>query len=373
MTLLKEISRKGRLFLCLAMSKIQRAYTTHLTEVGQRKPKIRIVAIAKNESAYLPEWIFHHLYFGFDSIEIYYNRCSDETLSLIKHFEHETRVDFINADNIFETNSNPQCVSYKRAMKKARAEGFSDVLFIDVDEFWMPLDCKSTIIDCVSTMPDYDVINFEWINKFELAPIFTRALSHQLQFVRASQLKSLIKTYVFPVTLNPHNVVEKGLKYINALGDTIKFANAHYSKVGSAEQALPLKPYVILHRMIRSQEEYIALLSKGRPHIQSSHEIAIKNNRAGIPKRDLVEEHLLPLTELQAYQKYMDLMLDDKELTDIVARGREFVMSSYRNILNVIATAPRNAAPLLEKSLRNIDLPDIDNAMRQFKRNIGQS
>lgn len=44
--------------------------------------KIKLVAIAKDEAAYLPEWIFHHLYFGFDQIDIYVNNTSDNTFAL---------------------------------------------------------------------------------------------------------------------------------------------------------------------------------------------------------------------------------------------------------------------------------------------------
>ena len=41
--------------------------------------KVKVVAIAKDEGAYIAEWIFHHLYFGFDAIDIYVNRTTDNT------------------------------------------------------------------------------------------------------------------------------------------------------------------------------------------------------------------------------------------------------------------------------------------------------
>lgn len=44
--------------------------------------KVKLVAIAKDEAAYLPDWIFHHLYFGFDSIDIYVNNTTDNTYDL---------------------------------------------------------------------------------------------------------------------------------------------------------------------------------------------------------------------------------------------------------------------------------------------------
>jgi hypothetical protein len=32
--------------------------------------KVKLVAVAKDEAVGLPRWIFHHLFFGIDSIDI---------------------------------------------------------------------------------------------------------------------------------------------------------------------------------------------------------------------------------------------------------------------------------------------------------------
>ena len=58
----------------------------HALTKGSSDSKIKLVAIAKNEAAYLAEWIFHHLYLGVDEIEIHFNRCSDNTLDYIEIF-----------------------------------------------------------------------------------------------------------------------------------------------------------------------------------------------------------------------------------------------------------------------------------------------
>lgn len=61
--------------------------------------KIKLIAIAKDEAAYLPDWIFHHLYFGFDSIDIYVNNTTDNTNDLKLFLEKEHRVSFIDGDS----------------------------------------------------------------------------------------------------------------------------------------------------------------------------------------------------------------------------------------------------------------------------------
>ena len=45
------------------------------------KPKIKLVAIAKNEAAYLPQWI-HHFLVGFNEIEIYINDTTDNSVAI---------------------------------------------------------------------------------------------------------------------------------------------------------------------------------------------------------------------------------------------------------------------------------------------------
>lgn len=41
--------------------------------------KIKLIAIAKDEAAYLPEWIHYHLSVGFDSISVLTNGITDNT------------------------------------------------------------------------------------------------------------------------------------------------------------------------------------------------------------------------------------------------------------------------------------------------------
>ena len=44
--------------------------------------KIKLVAIAKDEAAYLPQWIFHHLRLGVDSIDVYINDSFDNSIEI---------------------------------------------------------------------------------------------------------------------------------------------------------------------------------------------------------------------------------------------------------------------------------------------------
>ena len=59
--------------------------------------KIKLAAIARDEAAYLPEWIFHHLDFGFDEIEIYINNTVDNSSAVLENITDNYPVKVINA------------------------------------------------------------------------------------------------------------------------------------------------------------------------------------------------------------------------------------------------------------------------------------
>ena len=67
------------------------------------KIKIKLVAIAKNEAAYLPQWIFHHLRLGVDSIDIYINGSSDNSVEISRIINSfEPRFKFYESDKYVE-------------------------------------------------------------------------------------------------------------------------------------------------------------------------------------------------------------------------------------------------------------------------------
>ena len=60
---------------------------------------LKLVAIAKDEAAYLSEWIYHHLSIGVAEIDVYLNGISDNSYKLMRliHSKHKN-VNFYNVD-----------------------------------------------------------------------------------------------------------------------------------------------------------------------------------------------------------------------------------------------------------------------------------
>ena len=62
--------------------------------------KIKLIAIAKNEAANLPQWVFHHFRIGVDSIDVYINGSSDNSLEISRKINSfEPRFKFYDADH----------------------------------------------------------------------------------------------------------------------------------------------------------------------------------------------------------------------------------------------------------------------------------
>jgi cellulose synthase/poly-beta-1,6-N-acetylglucosamine synthase-like glycosyltransferase len=62
--------------------------------------KVLLAAIAKDEAAYLPEWIYYHLSIGIDEIVIYVNSTTDNTIQILDKLKENLPVKYVIADGI---------------------------------------------------------------------------------------------------------------------------------------------------------------------------------------------------------------------------------------------------------------------------------
>jgi hypothetical protein len=329
--------------------------------------KILLAAIAKDEAAYLPEWIFHHLYFGLDQIQIYVNRTSDNTQDIADYFSSNPKVSFINSDEyFFDGAKNPQIDLYKAVFANAFKSGFSHVLFIDIDEFWTPLNLQSSIQSLVSNVQDADTISFQWCNKLESSELFSPALSPLIQVLRAPQVKSVLKlTRNVPKKMHPHNIMDETMLQKLSDGSIFRGVDERMSRLREKEQFGPLKPAFILHRIFRSQQEFVAMLAKFNPEQQVNLAAPIKlNRRRGYPASTPDEQIAFDLSAFEKYHSYINESL--RPLSELIKHGQSFVLQDYRRVLNIIEAADSSAEPLITATLRNITLEEPKRAHAAF-------
>lgn len=333
------------------------------------KVRVKLVAIAKDEGAYIPEWVFHHLYFGFDAIEIYVNNSTDNSIEMLNKLSELKKLTFENGDRFFhQTRHSPQVLSYLYALKKSRRQGYTHCLFIDLDEFWVPKNFETSIKSHIFNKK-FDVMAFEWIHKVDDIKPFSDAFCLNWKGVRSKQVKVIVATKLDVQGLNAHNVIKTKGKFV--LADNRKFVKScdRFSTVADSELKRPLKDAFIMHRSNRSQIEYIAGLSRGNPvQKRSKKSIVFKDNRTGymLIREHRCEEIKLPYEAFMQYKKARSEFMTKYDVHEELDLAREFVLNKMDLVLSDIENAPKSEKPILDKVLKGIDLPKVKEAYNKF-------
>ncbi|MFW9609297.1 MAG: glycosyltransferase family 2 protein [Aquaspirillum sp.] len=243
--------------------------------------KINIIAVAKDEAAYIPLWVFHHLYFGFDEIEIILNRTSDNSERILKLMSiNYPNVKYSKCDWIDLLNSNVsknlQNIAYAQAYAQAKDSGFTHVFFIDIDEFWVSSDFRKKIKDFIKNFDADTSISFQWACELGLSEKFS-LIQEKAKYVLKPHVKTLIsclanveKIRVHCPSLMPESphVLANGENFISSNKDP---QICQQSSVG-------LMSAFLIHRMYRSELEYMSTLLRGNPQ---SNNLEFKKNRDG--------------------------------------------------------------------------------------------
>ena len=129
--------------------------------------RVRLCAIAKDEGAYLADWVFHHLHVGFDGIEVWVNGTRDHSVEILTAIRAEhPQVAFRVVDDLLDRTLRRgpsfQYVAYATLAARARRAGFTHAAFLDLDEYWTAADGVSTVHDFVPEDDDINVVSFPW-------------------------------------------------------------------------------------------------------------------------------------------------------------------------------------------------------------------
>ncbi|WBM34201.1 MULTISPECIES: glycosyltransferase family 2 protein [Pseudomonas] len=257
--------------------------------------KVKLAAIAKDEAAYIPQWIHHHAAFGFQEIEIWLNNTTDNSIELLQDIQSkhpEISIKFKMADEFLERclsqNLQFQQGAYSEIYKSTfETSDFSHILFLDLDEFWTPQDFTTTIADFISSSPDADAISFQWLidTPDTYKHIFSPPFSHLNKLQKNRHVKTVVKLTNRMTELSVHNHIIKDGEFI--LADGTQFPGTdqetlNKSLVPIAFQKIngmrPDKAFV-LHQINRTPVEYLSSLLRGRGH--KNDQRVFKANRIG--------------------------------------------------------------------------------------------
>ncbi|OFC70112.1 glycosyltransferase family 2 protein [Alteromonas confluentis] len=305
---------------------------SHLT--GNKNGKVKLVAIAKDEGFYFSEWIHHHLYFGFDEIDIFINRTTDNSREVLNGISSKyDNVKWHSADWIDkcpeDAKKQIQFIVYNKVWDDIlNSGGYSHILFLDIDEFWIPKDFSRNIHDFLNSYSPDDVISFEWLNDLGNIPAFS-----ELPQILTGNLSPLVKT-LYPVHTQikelRHHVALFDGNPNHILVDGVPFEPRKSLIQAVREDLQSLKSAFIYHRAHRSVEEYISLLYRGRP----GDSFPYKTNRHGLPTPDAgYQEVELPKASYESYRNSLFDFKNSVNLSKESQNAKQFVLSRLERSL----------------------------------------
>lgn len=315
--------------------------------------KIKLAAIARDEALYLPEWIFHHLDFGFDEIEIYINNSSDNSLAILSNIAKNHPVVVTDANRLYKSSSNNfQLLAYQTMAEKAIKDGFSHILFLDIDEFWTPADFKSTIKQALSLFDYPQALSLNWLLHCDETD-FSPCYKHQLKVQPNSHVKTIFRLDNSWDKIEIHNIVGKNVLYTRGDGNPYDFGESPHC--GITDNKCMGHKFFIIHRMYRSQLEYISLLGRGR-----ANKLKLKDNRNGYYSLDVKYEIIcIDRLLLDSYNKRFDAFLNSCELKSLLKESLSFVLNRYKEVINWALKSNSKEATVFYKLFDRIELPEV--------------
>ncbi|GAB5380420.1 MAG: hypothetical protein Alis3KO_25600 [Aliiglaciecola sp.] len=331
--------------------------------------KIKLVGIAKDEAAYIPDWVHHHLYFGVAQVEIWINNTNDNSAEIISDLRLGDRLKVKQGDVFFrQTTASPQTSTYLHAFRKARREGFSHVLFLDLDEFWVPRDFSTKINNYISDY-QFDIMGFEWSHKVDDEIPFNSPFRAEWQGLRVPQVKVLVSTKANVKRMNAHNVLDEKYDYVLADGAEFKKCSKSFSSVNPEELSKPIKGAFIMHRSNRSQLEYVAGLSRGNPvQPRKKKSTIFKDNRSGYLLTENSTTYRIPTEAFERYEASREQFYRDFVNIDKFELAKRYVVDQKDGVIELIRNAAVGEANVLHKILKNVQLEEVIEAYQAYKK-----
>jgi len=342
------------------------------------KPLTLLTAIAKDEGAYLHEWIFHHLEIGFDHIRIYINRTNDNSREILEQIQVHmpNRITVIEADYLanqpcsllsklidpnFEKGNPLQSRAFADAFIYSKDHGYDYVAFFDIDEYlYLANWSVSNFLDQFhSQMPH--MLKFKWFSVAIEREKFGQTFTSSMHGQKTTQCKFMLST-------NSSNIVFGSTHHVFMEDDHTAWISGEYPVQPSTNQRDIRSWYdqaYIVHRSFRSRPELFALLIRGEPGGVAQNEFdGYKLSRLRPPsRRDSIE-----FTEeiVAKYSLGLTRFITIANIEDSLKKARILVLQRAGVAKRRYLDMPRRFE-LLSECLSKYGLPRYELKVRETK------
>ena len=234
-----------------------------LVECAQKTTKYNfsIVAIVKNESIYIKEWIEYHLLLGINHFYLYDNESSDNLHEILRPYIDKGIVTYI-----YCPGKKMQMPAYNDAIARFKKNSHW-MAFIDADEFIvLNPEYSNQIMKFMEPFENYDMLGINWsmfdFNDHETQPQsgfvisnYTRCFADDDHPINRHQ-KCIVKPSSAKICINPHHI---HLKFGN------KAVDENFQKLTPLlSPHVNIKKIRINHYFSKSKEEYLKKINRGK-------------------------------------------------------------------------------------------------------------
>ena len=330
------------------------------------KPKIKLVAIAKNEAAYLPQWIHHHFQVGFNEIEIYINDTTDNSVAICEKIKtNHPGLTFQIADQLrseaIQQNSSFQISAYNQSLHQQG--GATHLMALDLDEYLVAKNLDDNLQNLLRRQKTPDCLSFLWYSDhFNHKDAFTHPIQKKNTIHRMDHVKTVSKISGKIHSCSHHNFIyKKDDKIINLLGGTIirldDRINAECNRSKLSKQQLnalsseQTEPWFVLHCIYKSEPEYLASLCRGRGH--NNDQRPLKVNRWGMAPYPFYCQRPIEwrpdADQVERYQRSLNQFIQENDLEGELQQARNDILNTAKNLDDLL-----NDQPNLRKDYQKI-------------------
>lgn len=223
--------------------------------------KFSIVAIIKNESVYIKEWIEYHLILGVDHFYLYDNESEDNLQEILHPYVDQGLITYI-----FCPGKKMQMPAYNDAIARFKKNN-RWMAFIDADEFIvLNQSFPQNILKFMKPYEEYDMLGINWcmfdFNNYNHPPKkgfvisnFIRCFADDDHPINRHQ-KCVVKPSSAKICINPHHIHLK-------LGK--KAVDENFQKLTPLlSPHANIKKIRINHYFSKSKEEYLKKINRGK-------------------------------------------------------------------------------------------------------------
>lgn len=324
--------------------------------------KVKIIAVAKDEAAYLPEWIHHHLYIGVDAIDIYINRTSDNSLQLLENVSKQyPQINILSGDWVDtcppEVSRFIQYITYANAFEQNRiSQEYDYLFFLDIDEFWMPNDLDYKIHDLIDELKYPSCISIQWLNQYGDQQPFS-FLTENIRGDLVRNVKSIVHKDADLKRMSLHHPLFDELgKGMMPEGDVFCGSDGKVYRETLHANLSKVRKVMIIHRADRSESEYISLLFRGRP----SDNVPLKLNRNGMHVEHAnSSQFIIETTSFKKYCISRDIFFTSLDIEQELKKAHEFVIQRGRKSLESIHELLGSHLEELKRAFSNVRHPEV--------------